>query len=70
MAESVVVLEDQLHNSHKFFCHMCSVEIENVSAVSTKHYLIIMQLSHLNFHRLNLTPILRCWLINHSRKFN
>lgn len=32
MAESVAVLGDQLHNSHKFFCHSCSVEIENVTA--------------------------------------
>ncbi|XP_037040169.1 E3 ubiquitin-protein ligase Iruka [Bradysia coprophila] len=35
MAESVVVLEDQLHNSHKYFCHMCSAEVENVTAEYT-----------------------------------
>ncbi|KAJ6633294.1 E3 ubiquitin-protein ligase Iruka [Pseudolycoriella hygida] len=35
MAESVVILEDQVHNSPKFFCHMCAAEIENVSAEYT-----------------------------------
>lgn len=36
MAESVVVLDDQPQIPHKFFCHKCKVEIENVAVVSMK----------------------------------